>query len=159
MTMDYLSQTSRGYDYACTPDCNTIRHIPGPAPPAPSHVAHFHPASMTTIFPSVIAASEALRINLGLAGGPDSSTISQPYYNGPGPLTMSLQRSPSIPGLQMPLQMQGPVIDLSAVPRGYTNNAKKGTMQTVQHKVFMSIDPQPGQIQPLTNMSPNLPPV
>lgn len=148
--LPYSINQSRGYDYPCTPACTTIRHAPAPAPPHFAGPPHPHISSVTTIFPSVIAASEALRINLGLAND-HLDAVHAPYQSAGGHFNMSLQRSPSVPGLPLP-----PV----QFPGGYHGAPKTAAgIQAVQQKLISSLDPHPGQVQPLGSMSPNLPPV
>lgn len=151
--MPYPGPYPRPFDYACTPACTVTKHVHTPpqfgVPPPPASTS-----SVTTIFPSVIAASEALRINLGLENKTVDVAYNASYQAGP-PINMSLQqRSPSVPGIPLPpVQVQ--------FPAGYhgTSPKKAALMQTVQQKLMSSLDPQPGQTQPLGSMSPNLPPV
>lgn len=138
------------FEYACTPACDTTRYVP----PAPAHLTAGQSTinNVTTIFPSVIAASEALRINLGLECGQTGLLFGGPLHQ-TGTFGMPLQRSPSIPGVTIP-QFQFGVEP--AVTRGTGNEA---TAHTNHYKIFAGLEPLPGMTQPLACLSPNLPPV
>lgn len=152
MNAAHQSGSSRPFDYACTPACTSARHAPAPRPNQ-INVSQTHLNTVTTIFPSVIAASEALRINLGLDG---STTL--PFgatYLSNAPMSSSLQRSPSIPGLAMPAVHYAAPADGPA----YSGGTKVHAVHEVQHKILASLEPLPGMTQPLRSASSNLPPV
>lgn len=135
-------------EYACTPACATARR----APIQFNNNSQGQLNSVTTIFPSVIAASEALRINLGLDGSANTSPVAP--YQITTPLNLSLQTDPSVPSVPMP-----PSLQFALGPAAYPISYKNPAMHHVQHTNFTSMEPLHGMRQPLGNLSPNLPPV
>lgn len=138
------------FDYACTPACVTARYIP--PPPAHLHASQSTVNNVTTIFPSVIAASEALRINLGLDRNQTGLLFNGPPQQPGAPLTMPPQRNSSIPGVPV---SHIPFDIASAMSQGGTQGTT--TTHAVQYKIFTGMEPLPGMTQPLGCQSSNLP--
>ena len=102
-------------------------------PDAPMQPANMLQSNPPVIYPGVLAASEALRINLGI----DQMQT--------GPLVRPVLQTAPIP---MPL--------LAGLPDVY-NKISQGP--TPQNQLLASLYPSPGQTQPCLSQSPNLPPM
>ena len=136
-----------------------------PAGPVPAHPQ--------TVFPSVLAASEALRINLGLEIGhqqPQQQSLRALPPQLPamqlGLMPANADQAKCAPPLASPFHLTfnnlklGP--DAPAVPRGTAPTASpagKDSPPSIQAQLLSSMYPMPGQVQPAYSQNPQLPPV
>ena len=136
-----------------------------PAGPVPAHPQ--------TVFPSVLAASEALRINLGLDIG-HNQQHQQPLRAVPPqlpPMQLGLvsahpDQAKCAPPLASPFHLTFNNLklppDAPAVTRGSAPTASpagKDSPPSIQAQLLSSMYPMPGQVQPAYSQNPQLPPV
>lgn len=146
---------------------SSIKYGPGPlyvgSYGPPSLIPRLRSAAVAApVFPSVIAASEALRINLGLeAPRPPFGNLGQGVFPPPPPPASSGVFGATHPSLYQSRQSDVEFNPYSAGLSPYQAiwPDKMGPVPAMREQLVDSICPQPGQMQPALDTTSCLPPV